>query len=189
MRFTHSLATLVLGSLASCGSVKLLAQDINSHESLAIGTLNYDEDTLRAEMVDSIDELPQGCYRLGVQHGMFFKGYGYDELESPSGYDVTLTTTMDGEIFDISFTKSSKRGLTPHVKQVTPGPWPLITYQKETATAQQENTEEPEEAAPQTFMQKYWMYILPVGIFLLLSMGDPPAKNNQQRSEIERLNN
>lgn len=88
MRFTHSLATLVLGSLASCGSVKLLAQDINSHESLAIGTLNYDEDTLRAEMVDSIDELPQGCYRLGVQHGMFFKGYGYDEVST--GVSVVL---------------------------------------------------------------------------------------------------
>lgn len=81
MQLSHlTLLTTLLATVADAETLKLLAQNLDTHTSTPIGTLNHNEETKEAEIVDGVDTLEAGAYRFGVQKGPQFMSYGYAEV-------------------------------------------------------------------------------------------------------------
>lgn len=178
---TALLKVLLAASLASAEttSFKLLAQEISTSKNTPIGTLHYDPDTLSAEIVDAAEQLDAGSYRLGVQDGAMFKSFGYDEL-SQLAHTVELTVKPSGELATLSFSKSEAAGLHALVKPMARGPDPVVVYKTrahaDVAAAAAGAVEDEEGAQPQSFVQKYWMYLVPALIIIMMTVSEPEKK-------------
>lgn len=174
------LLLLLLASLVSCfsGILPLYVQKL-SGTPIRIGELSFEGPSLahfaandnilayqnKTFQIKGIDHNDEACF--GYYEDDRFICFAYQKVKYPF---LASLEVLPGHINLVSRPKSKTELVPVHVSKHAVGPKPSL---KEVEVKQKLSKEELEKQKleNQSFLQKYWMYIIPVAIMLLMGGG------------------
>ncbi|KAI0463939.1 hypothetical protein LJB42_002948 [Komagataella kurtzmanii] len=167
----QSLVTLFL-FLGSTFAYQLKAVD-SAQNSFNLATLEFDS-KWKLHTGEQLD-LPSDLYRICLDEDCF----NYKRLSSPIAQDIKLTINKHNDIENVAFFDASQKGLNLIVEQIRQAPIPkLPRKEKKIKKIRSDNKLELKEVVDEeaevnvenrSFIQKYWMYIVPALLIMLIS--------------------
>ncbi|CAN6652626.1 hypothetical protein TRVA0_026S00430 [Trichomonascus vanleenenianus] len=159
------LASLVCGSSLT---VPVLLQPAGSADVVTHGSITYDTSMGEARFSPESQEKYTGkaCIGIGFE-GSDFECLAYGDVQPEAREEYTLHLNADGKVIKLDYSRNlSAEGHAVKIFKAASGPMPQVKQPIKLV-----NNEVPKEEPPKTFLQKYWMYIVPVVLMLMVSGG------------------
>ncbi|ANZ73699.1 BA75_00361T0 [Komagataella pastoris] len=167
----QSLITLFL-FLGMVFSYQLKVID-SAQNSYNLATLEFDS-KWKLHTSGQLD-LPRDLYQICLDEDCF----NYKRLSCPIAQDIKLTINKHNDIENVAFFDTTLKGLNLIVEQIRPAPIPklprkekkITKFRSDNKLKLKEVIEEEEEVIVdnRSFIQKYWMYIVPALLLMLVS--------------------
>lgn len=171
------LASFVSLALATA-PVQLYAHSLETHElSINLGVLTYNETSGSTQVIDApeLPEFEEGDYCIGAEINGNFQCHSYARLEFPLRYELIISTKpKTGELISMSFRRAENEGIKSIIKPAVPGAQPATKEAPKVVKNAEGKEVLEEEEPPKSFIQKYWMYIVPALIMFMISSGQEP---------------
>lgn len=160
---------------ANTFTAPLLIQPEGSKETFPHGSVTFNSQNFIGNYSPEPRHEFEGraCIGLEDKDGVF-KCLAYGNIKKSSNGEVyTIHLNKGGDtISKIDYARDDKLNdddeVKVHVQKQRIGPQPQL---KEPVKLDDDGKLPPEEEAPKTFLQKYWMYILPLVLFMMASGG------------------
>lgn len=169
------IALVLLIQVALASNLKVLLQPLGSTETILRGVISYDpedvKDVTYERTKNTADVTGKACVGIELPGGDF-KCMALGNLNNTACDRIVVHLNEDNTVRNIDYSVDGIDSVQV-IKRVSKGPVPGMKEPIKLV-----DNEVPQEEAPKSFLQKYWMYIVPVVLMLMVSGGADP---NQQR--------
>lgn len=169
------IALVLLVQLALADNLKVWIQPLGSTETILRGVISYDPEDVKDVSYErtkqTVDVTGKAC--VGIEFvGGGFKCMALGSLNSTANDRIVVHLNEDNTVRNLDYSVDDTDTVQV-IKRDVKGPVPGMKEPIKLV-----DNEVPQEEAPKSFLQKYWMYIVPVVLMLMVSGGADP---NQQR--------
>ncbi|KAH3685449.1 hypothetical protein WICPIJ_003564 [Wickerhamomyces pijperi] len=197
MLFQILTSIIFLTQLAQCvPSVQVFARSNHRNKpTIELGTIKFNETSGLADIVNTPNDIDfeSGKYCVGVSIAGHFQCHSYVQLSLPLSYDIVLHTKPNtGELVSLSMVKSSTLGLHAVIKPGLILEEPRLKGSNNNVKVKvREVTNDKGETEivhdgeviedQRSFIQKYWTYIVPALIMILMRSGESESEEEKKQ--------
>ncbi|KAA8914420.1 hypothetical protein TRICI_002918 [Trichomonascus ciferrii] len=167
------IAFTILLQIAFADNLKVLIQPLGSTETILRGVISYDPEDVGDVTYERTKQTVSGKACVGIElSGKDFKCMALGNLNNTASDKIVVYLNKDNSVRNLDYSVDDTDNVQV-IRRDAKGPVPGMKEPIKLV-----DNEVPQEEPPKTFIQKYWMYIVPVVLMLMVSGGADP---NQQR--------